>query len=199
MALDTTETITVSTSRIQLTSPTFATGITFSDATTDETETTTRQPLDGNIALNGYFTGVGVASLTITYTDIDSDGTGTGDTALGRQTHTYTYYVVTPDANIPETTTLRLTRGGSSVNSEGYVTGRDGRTDFYIFSGGDRKHYAVTYDPNDGLTYKIPGRTGDIPVPDRAISTCIQSVSSIRGPLISNVITCKECRLVHDW
>ena len=66
---NTNEKITISTSGIQLTSPTFTTSLTLSESTTSATETNTRQPLEV-VTLNGYFTRVGVATLTISYTDL---------------------------------------------------------------------------------------------------------------------------------
>ena len=137
-----TASISISASNIQFTSPTFTTSLTYSEATTTDTQTTTKRPFATNISVSGYFTRVGVASITVTYTDIDGDGTGS-DTALGRQTHKFTYYVTRSNSAIPKGTILQLYKDGSRINSEGYITGLNGRRDFYIQSGSS--DYPVTY------------------------------------------------------
>ena len=145
---DSTETITIKTSRIQLTSPTFTTStVTFSDATAVDAQTTTKRQLTTtSIPLTGYFTGIGKATLTISYTDIATDAEKTAETQTRNisRTHTYTYYVVQADGSIPATTVLQLTKDSTRVKSEGYITGLDGRTDFYIFSN-STGNYPVTY------------------------------------------------------
>ena len=138
---DPTQTIRISTSNIQLTVPDFVTSVTLSNNPTG-----TQRPYSDN-TVTGYFRSVGVASITVTYTDLATDAEKATDpptqTSNISRTHRYTYYVVRADSAIPDGTMLRLTQDGRSVNSEGYITGLDGRRDFYIQSGsGD---YPVTY------------------------------------------------------
>ena len=53
-----------------------------------------------------------------------------------------------PDSQIRPTDTIRLTKGGSSLRSPGYITGVDGESDFYIQSGsGD---FPVSYSAAGG-------------------------------------------------
>ena len=150
---NTIETITVSASNIQLTAPTFTTSVTFSESTTTATQTTTSRPMPSSpneTTLTGYFLREGVATLTITYRDLadteaNTSGQDDGSDTSKTLTHTYTFYVVKSDGVIPETTVLSLTSApGTSVNSEGYVTGLNGRTDFSIF-GNNTGNYPVTY------------------------------------------------------
>ena len=152
------EMITVSASNIQLTAPTFTTSVTFSESTTTATQTTTSQPMLSFVTLTGYFLREGVATLTITYRDLanteanNENQSNDNNSATSKTlTHTYTYYVVKSDEAIPETTVLSLTSApGTSVNSEGYVTGLNGRTDFSIF-GNNTGNYPVMYSVDTAL------------------------------------------------
>ena len=148
---NTTETITVSTTNIQLTVPSFTTStVTFSESTTEDTQTTTSRPLtDSEITLNGYFTREGRATLTIRYTDLSASqaGTNLGELTSTSITRTYTYYVVKADGSIPATTTFRLTNA-----SAGYQIGLNGRTDFSIYSN-NTGNYPVTYSVAGGSSY----------------------------------------------
>ena len=63
------------------------------------------------------------------------------------------FYVVKSDSDISETTTLQLKRDSTNVNSQGYITGLDGRTDFYIYGGGGRSNYPVKYSVDGGMLY----------------------------------------------
>ena len=95
--------------------------------------------LTASVTIAGYFTNLGKRTITITDTTPSST-----DPAYERQDPvTYTYYVVKPDSEISPTDTIRLTRGGSAINSQGYITRVDGRNDFYIQSGSS--DYRVTY------------------------------------------------------
>ena len=167
---NTIESITVTPSGIQFTVPTFTTStITFSESTTAATATTNNQPLTANtINLQGYFTRVGAVTLTITYTDLansqanddnqalDAANTaGTNYSTSRSVTRTYTYYVVESDDSIPKTTVLQLSRDGSGVSSEGYITNVIGNTDFYI-STNNSGNYPVTY--SVGPTTTPPAR-----------------------------------------
>ena len=125
-------------------------------------------------SLIGRFLTAGKQTIEISGTDYDKEASD--PSFSGRWKLTYIYYVTQP---APNTATINLANLRNGYKAEVY-------RDISIY-GGDRKHYAVTYDPNDGLTYKIPGRTGDIPVPDRAISSAFKV--SLTGDTNSNVIT----------
>ena len=145
-----TQTIQVTATGIKLISPILGTSVKFSNNPTSSEQSYTSGT---GFTLDGYFTGTaGTKTITITYTDIVSADEKAADppTQTSSKTiiHTYTYYVVKSDAAIPETTTLTLKKDSSSVNSQGYFTGLDGRTDFYIYSGGSK--YPVTYDVSSG-------------------------------------------------
>ena len=174
---NTNESIRVSTSNIQLTSPTFTSStVTFSESTAEDKQTTTSRRLtDGDITLTGYFLREGVATLTITYTDLpDSQSNASrGSTTSKSLTHKYTYYVVKSDTNIPETTTFSL----AGASSRGYQTGLNGRTDFSLYSNSSG-NYPVTY----SLAFPASGATlyfHDDPymATDPAIGTTISSSS----------------------
>ena len=142
---DTTESITIETSGIQLTSPDFATTITYSEATAEDKETATKKRLDDStIILNGYFTSVGKRTITITYKDLATAteiSNGDQDSAINRS-YTYTYYAVKVDRDISRTTSIGL----EDVRN-GYTTGVTGRQDFDIYSGTSTssRQYPVTY------------------------------------------------------
>ena len=166
---NTIETVTVSTSNIQLTAiasgtPLFTRSVTFSEATTTETQTATRRPIVNSVQLAGYFISPGKATLTIRYTDLSDSQTTTSSPAQTSSktiTHTYTYYVVQPNDKIPETTTLRLTQNGRGVNSEGYITGLTGREDFYIFSSSG--NYPVKFTQSGSTARLYTGATAYSP------------------------------------
>ena len=143
------ESITVSTTNIQLRSPTFTTGtVTFYELPADRTETATSRRLTSEaITLDGHFIRPGIATLTISYTDLsDSQSNSTqGSTTSKTITHKYTYYVVKADTDIPETTTFSL----AGASSRGYQTGLNGRTDFSLYSNSSG-NYPVTFSVLNG-------------------------------------------------
>ena len=87
--------------------------------------------LGSTVTITGYFTSLN--KRTITVTDTTPNSTNPAYTKVDPVT--YTYYVVKSDNDIRPTDTIRLTKGGSGVNSQGYITGVDGRSDFYIHGG----------------------------------------------------------------
>ena len=94
----------------------------------------------GSVTITGYFTSLGKRTITIT----DNTPTSTSPSYTRQPAVTYTYYVVKPASDIRSTDTIRFTKGGSSVNSQGYITKVEGRDDFYVYNGGN--DYPVTYE-----------------------------------------------------
>ena len=165
-----TQTIRISTSNIQLTVPDFVTSVTLSNNPTG-----TQRLYSNNDTVSGYFRSVGVASITVTYMDLATDAEKAAKTQTRNisRSHTYRYYVVRSDTDIPETTVLQLTRDGISVNREGYITGLTGRRDFRIFSN-NTGNYPVTFSVAGGSSALYfsddPYMTTDPPI-DTTISS----------------------------
>ena len=132
-----------------------------------------------SLDVQGRFLAGGKQTITVKSTDYDEDGDPVGFSG-GSWTQTYVYYVTQPAPNV-KTATINLANLSNGYKAEVY-------RDISIY-GGDNKHYAVTYAPNTGLTYKIPGRTADIAVPSGAISSAFKV--SLRGDTDSNVITAR--------
>ena len=97
--------------------------------------------LTASVTIGGYFSGTGTGRRRITITDTTSART-TDPTYTKAETRTHTFYVV-KSVRPTDSISFRFTKGGSSVNSQGYVTNVDGRSDFYIYSGSN--DYPVTY------------------------------------------------------
>ena len=140
-------------------SPPTADGIFFSGST----------PLTDPVTISGYFTGLGKRRITITDT---TPAKKTAPVYTKTASVTYTFYVV-KSVRPTDTISFRLTRGSSRINSQGYVTGVNGRNDFYIYSGsGD---YPVTYSVAGGGALYIENLAGEkVAVPGTAISSRIR-------------------------
>ena len=154
--------------------------LTTSDQYGERTVTLTESDVNGNIpslTVQGRFLAGGKQTITVEGTDYNKVDDPEGFRG-GSWTQTYVYYVTQPAPNV-NTATINLANLSNGYKAEVY-------RDISIY-GGDGKHYAVMYDPNDGLTYKIPGRTDDIDVPETAISSAFKV--SLRGDTDSDVIT----------
>ena len=134
--------------------------------------------LPASVTVGGYFTSTGRKRITIT----DTTPARTTDPIYTKQaTVTYTFYVV-KSVSPTDSISFSLTRGGTRLNSQGYITRVDGRSDFYIYSGSN--DYPVTYalssfpstnpEPNSTTpSLYVKGVSGNI-----ALSDLAQPISS---------------------
>jgi len=127
--------------------------------------------------LAGRFLTAGKQTITVSGKDYVRETTG-DNIFSGDWTLTYVYYVTQPATNV-STATINLASISSGYRAAVY-------RDISIY-GGNSRNYNVQYTPNTGLTYKIPGRTDDIAVPDGFISSAFRV--TLAGDTDSEVIT----------
>ena len=129
--------------------------------------------------LAGRFLDDGKQTITVKGTDYNDSDDPEGFSG-GSWTLTYVYYVTQPATNV-KTATINLANLSSTYKYKAAVY-----RDISIY-GGDSKHYNIQYSPATGLTYKIPGRTDNINVPDSFISSAFKVY--LTGDTDSEVIT----------
>ena len=120
------------------------------------------------VTISGYFKSVG--KRTITVTDNTPTTKDDQDNVLYTKQDpvTYTYYVVR-SVSSTDTVNFQMTEDGTRLNSQGYITNVDGRSDFYIHSGNN--DFPIIYSvKGTGNLYYIGADNTRTAVPDTAIS-----------------------------